>query len=490
MKKIYLSALLIIFITGNCFTQNFFTGRPVISFSDPARAGRQVNTEIYYPANTAGNNVPVAAGTDKFSVVVFGHGFVIPVTSYGWLADSLVKYGYIVAMPTTEGSLSPSHENFGKDLSFLCTAITSLDNNAASFLYQRVRNKTAVSGHSMGGGASFLAAAGNSPADAVFNFAAAETNPSATAAAALTNRPALIFGGSSDCIVLPAVQQGMYTNVNYSCKTFININDALHCQFANNNGLCSFGQITSGCNSSSITPAIVFNKVTSLLLPFLDYYLKGICLRGEDFLVAYSGITGVIKQTTCISFPSCGVLPVNLVDFYGKVSGNKAVLSWKVSTEYNLKHYELEKSADGLSFKEIEREFPRGNDSEYQVTDMHPLPGHSFYRLRITDKDGSYNYSNIVKLINQVKDLAVTDFYPNPAINHLQVDFYSYQKKSLQYSIHGIHGQNIISGRHILQAGNSSLTLAVGSLHTGSYLLKITDENGNLIRNIQFIRGK
>lgn len=104
MKKIYLSILLTIFITGHCFTQTFFTGRQVISFTDPARAGRQVNTEIYYPANTAGNNVPVATGTDRFPVVVFGHGFVIPVSSYGWLADSLVKYGYIVAMPTTEGS--------------------------------------------------------------------------------------------------------------------------------------------------------------------------------------------------------------------------------------------------------------------------------------------------------------------------------------------------------------------------------------------------
>lgn len=490
MKKIYLPALLTIFAQGFCFAQTYFTGRQVISFTDPARAGRQVNTEIFYPANISGNNVPVAAGTDRFPVVVFGHGFVIPVSSYAWLADSLVKYGYIVAMPTTEGSLSPSHENFGKDLSFLCTAITSLDNNAASFLYQRVRNKTAVSGHSMGGGASFLDAAANSPADAVFNFAAAETNPSATAAAGLTNRPALIFGGSSDCIVPATVQQAMYNNVNYPCKTFINITDALHCQFANNNGLCSFGQLTSGCNSSSITPAVVFSKVTSLLLPFLDYYLKGICLRGEDFLVAYSGITGVVKQTNCLSFPSCGVLPVNLVDFHGTVSGSKAVLKWKVSTEYNLMHYELEKSADGLAFRALKKEFPRGHDSQYQVTDMQLLPGHSFYRLRITDKDGSYNYSSIVKIMNHAKETAVTDFYPNPATNRLQVDFYSLQNKSLQYSILGMQGQRILGGKHHLQAGNSSLILAVGSLHAGSYLLKISDENGNFIRNIQFIRGK
>lgn len=489
MKKIYLSALLTIFVQGFCFAQTYFTGRQVISFTDPARAGRQVNTEIFYPANISGNNVPVAAGTDRFPVVVFGHGFVIPVSSYGWLADSLVKYGYIVAMPTTEGSLSPSHENFGKDLSFLCSAISSLDNNAASFLYQRVRNKTAVSGHSMGGGASFLAAAGNSPADAIFNFAAAETNPSATAAAALTNRPSLIFAGSSDCIVPPSVQQGMYTNVNYSCKTFININDALHCQFANNNGLCSFGQLTSGCNSSPINPAIVFNKVTSLLLPFLDYYLKGICLRGEDFLVAYSGATGVVKQTNCVSFPSCGVLPANLLDFTGKSSGSSAILNWRVSTEFNLLHYEVEKSQDAIVFKTLKKELPTGNNSVYLVTDTYPFPGYSFYRLRITDKDGSFHYSDIVKILNRDKDVAVRDIYPNPVISNFYLDIYSHKKESLYYTVFGMQGQQILSGKTALTPGNTNITLSLGSLASGSYLLKITDEHGNRIRNIPFIKG-
>ncbi len=489
MKKYYIFSLLFAVISTASTAQTYLKGRQVLSIADPARSNRQVNTEIYYPADISGNNVPIAAGTDKFPVVVFGHGFVIPVSSYAWLADSLVKYGYIVAMPTTEGSLAPSHDNFGKDLAFLCSAIISFDNNSSSFLYRRVRNKSAVAGHSMGGGASFLAAAGNSPADVVFNFAAAETNPSATAAAALTLKPALLFGGSNDCIVPPTVQQAMYGNVNNTCKTFINITSALHCQFANNNGTCVFGQLTTGCNSSGITPAIVYNKITELLLPFLDYYLKGICLRGEAFLAAYTNMTGVTKQSTCTGFPSCGVLPVNLLHFKGKVSGNNTLINWQVSTEYNLLHYSLEKSYDGVQFKPLKKELPRGDNSAYQVTDFYPFPGHSFYRLRITDKDGSYSYSETIKLKTGEHDVAVTALYPNPAGSNLNIELYSNRDKNVRYIVMDLPGKQILSGNRNLARGNTIFALGIGALSPGTYMVKITDDAGSTIRTVQFIKG-
>lgn len=111
-----------IFILTLClFTagaQSFLTGKRSITFIDNNRSNRAVATDLYYPANTAGNNVPLASGAEKFPVVVFGHGFLIGNASYNWLADSLVKYGYIVALPSTESGISPNHGNFGEDLAF------------------------------------------------------------------------------------------------------------------------------------------------------------------------------------------------------------------------------------------------------------------------------------------------------------------------------------------------------------------------------------
>ena len=289
--------------------QNFQSGFRQISFTDTSRSNRIVPADIYYPASTVGNNVPLASGTMQFPVVVFGHGFVIPTSSYKWLGDSLSKYGFIAVFPSTESTFSPNHAAFGTDISFLATSVTSLNDSSGSIFFGRVKKRAAVAGHSMGGGCSFLAAASANPiVYSIFNFAAAETNPSAQTAAAQVNLPALIFSGSSDCIVQPSIQKGMYTAIPYSCKTYINITGAVHCHFAANDGTCGAGQLFSGCNSSSITASIVFQRVTSLLIPFLNLYLKEECTSSDLFNERYALLTGAIKERVCTSDPKGCVL--------------------------------------------------------------------------------------------------------------------------------------------------------------------------------------
>ena len=325
MKLLFSIITAVIFFSASA--QPYQTGRRSVAFIDTSRNSRSITTELFYPAATAGNNVPVVNGSEKFPVVVFGHGFVIAYSSYNWLADSLVKNGYIVAMPTTEGSFSPAHEQFGKDIAFLSSYVISLNDSSNSFLFGRIKNRSAVGGHSMGGGASFLSTQYNNSINAIFNFAAAETNPSAKEAALQTAIPALIFAGSSDCIVPDTNQQRMYSNVSYSCKTFVNITDALHCHFANNNGTCATGQILSGCNSSSITAAIVLKKTTSLLIPFLDYYLKDSCGSKIIFENRLAAMTGIVNERTCTTDPFiCNA--ANIYTFTG--SGN-----WDMSANWS-----------------------------------------------------------------------------------------------------------------------------------------------------------
>lgn len=326
-NRIFLSVLfLFLCTTKHSMSQTYAVGHRTISFIDVSRSNRAVATELYYPADAAGANVPLAFGNSSFPVIVFGHGFVIPISSYKWLSDSLVKYGYIVVLANTEGSFNPNHANFGTDLSFLCNRVTSLNDSSSSFLFNRVIKKSAVAGHSMGGGASFLAAAANNSITALFNFAAAETNPSAKVAALLVQKPSLIFSGSADCIVPDTNQLAMYSNIPYPCKSYVNINDALHCHFANNDATCSFGQLTSGCNSSSTTADAVNKKVFDLLLPFLDYYLKSNCVRRLDFEQQLFNANGFIYQNKCLSDPiGCAPLSIsssiNSLGFNNQMNG-------------------------------------------------------------------------------------------------------------------------------------------------------------------------
>ena len=285
------------------YGQNYPVAHRTINFIDANRLNRVVPTELYYPGTATGDNFPVVSDSAKFPVVCFAHGYLTPYSAYIWLADSLVKQGFIVAFPTTEGSAFPSHEQFGRDIAFVTKTILALNDSAGSFLLGRVAQQSAAGGHSMGGGCSFLAMNYLSSLKAIFNFCAAETTPSSKAAALLIQKPTLIFSGSADCIARDSNQLTMYNNIPYSCKTYINITGALHCQFANNDGPCVSGQIFSFCNSTSVPLNAVTGKTIALLIPFLNYYLKSACNSGVQFESVYTSSTGVSKQRSCIQDP-------------------------------------------------------------------------------------------------------------------------------------------------------------------------------------------
>jgi dienelactone hydrolase len=465
--------------------QSYLTGKRSVIFIDFGRNNRVVTTDLFYPANIAGNNVALASGSEKFPVIVFGHGFLIGTASYNWLADSLVKYGYIVAMPSTESGISPNHGNFGEDLAFLCQRITSLNDSASSFLFQRLIKKAAVGGHSMGGGASFLSAAGLRPSIyALFNFAAAETNPSATQAALQNQKPALVFSGSSDCIVLPSVQEAMYNNIPLACKTYINITSGLHCQFANNNSTCSLGQLTSGCNSSPLNTTIVFTKTMSLIVPFVDYYLKDICTRGEAFINTYNNITGVTKRQSCNAIPSCGPLPLTVEYFRGMNNDKIHNLTWKVNCVSSPRAtMTLERSANGLSFSSfynITAEAIRCLQP-FESIDAYPLTGINYYRLKLTDADGNTSYSNIIKLLNKNSGFDILGILPNPVIeNGLAIlNIMSSQKMKLQIVISDMEGRKLSVKSEELVAGINQIQLNLFNLSAGIYQVNAFVNNGD-----------
>ncbi|MEI8005551.1 MAG: T9SS type A sorting domain-containing protein [Bacteroidota bacterium] len=252
--------------------QNYPVGHITMNFTDTARNNRALPAEVYYPALSAGDNVPVAAGA--FPVISFGHGFLMAYSAYAYLKDSLVPRAYIIVMVKTEGGISPSHSEFGKDLAFIITRMKTEGNTAASPFYQHIDSTSAIMGHSMGGGASFLACQNNSLPTAMITLAAAETSPSAIQAATQVTTPSLVFSADKDCVTPPAQNQvPMYDSLASSCKVFINIKGGGHCYFADYNFTCSLGE--TGCQQNfTISREQQHSATLDFLYPFLDYYLK------------------------------------------------------------------------------------------------------------------------------------------------------------------------------------------------------------------------
>ena len=302
MKKIIL--IITVCFAVEVHSQIFPVGHMSINFKDPSRtggytisggitmtgSGRTIGAEVFYPATVAGTNTPLASGA-QYPVVVFGHGFAMGYNSYDNIYNRIAALGYIVLLPRTEGGAiapPPVHLEFGKDLSFLASqgmALNTVSTPTILTMFNgNVIQKSAIGGHSMGGGASYLGAANNTTLTCLFNFAAATTNnvPNSIAQATLVTVPTLVISGQKDNVADTTVQNSHYLGLASSKKFHVIIKDLTHCDVGNGtDALCTFGQ--AACSTPSCN-TIYFQRYMTYLEPFLANQLKNNCSEGQRFM--------------------------------------------------------------------------------------------------------------------------------------------------------------------------------------------------------------
>jgi predicted dienelactone hydrolase len=325
LKYSIISLCLFVFPTE--FFSQYQIGHTTITFQDANRGNRNIETEIYYPAQTTGNNT--TAVQDTFPVIVFGHGFVMAWDAYQNVWEALVSEGYILAFPRTEGSVfGTDHQEFGWDLQYLVTQMQVEGATPASLLYNVVATETALMGHSMGGGAAFLAADslstnGNLNLKTLVGLAPAESSTNGVSSinsAKSVNVPSLIFSGSQDGVTPPVDHHiPMYDSLASSCKTFISITGGAHCYFANANFNCDFGE-GNASTGIAITRGEQQDTYFDFLKLWLDYTLKYNCSAFGEFNDSLNTSARITHNQVCVA-NAIPTIQYNAGTFTSSVSG-------------------------------------------------------------------------------------------------------------------------------------------------------------------------
>jgi pimeloyl-ACP methyl ester carboxylesterase len=451
MKSIFVIAATLIQLY--CYSQ-YQIGHSTITFNDPSRSGgfgsgggpgRQIQTEIYYPSYSAGENTAVAT-FPNFPVIVFGHGFAMGWDAYANIWQHLAPQGYILAFVRTEGSLipAPSHGDFGDDLALVATKMLALNGAAGSPFNGKVKQKVVIMGHSMGGGATMLAAENNTSIAGIVGLAPAETNPSAVSVCGNINVPALIFSGSNDGVTPPIDNHlPMYQGLASSCKSYVSITGGAHCYFANSNFNCDFGESTSS-QGISITRAQQQQKTFEILDPWLNYVLNTDCYALADFQASLTNTAGTVNQTTCAQ-PGINAL----INF-----DNSQMMSTPTPGDY----YQWYVNGQIMV-------------GETNDTILIPMDFGGTFTVSVMSANGC-DTSNFITLQGSVDEAQLNfSLYPNPTNDMLHVEF---QKQLLgHFEILDISGRTLTK-----EAVNSNqLKIDCSNLLKGSYLLKIY-ENG------------
>jgi hypothetical protein len=125
---------------------------------------------------------------------------------------------------------------------------------------------------------------------------------------------------------------------------------------------------------------------------------------------------------TIASLSASNPLPIELVSFSASLNKNKVELKWITSTEINNDYFTIERSANLENWEFVKELKGAGNSNtvlKYSTIDEEPLTGISYYRLKQTDFNGDFSYSDIVTVNN--KGLGDIIVYPNPVKDVLNI---------------------------------------------------------------------
>jgi len=240
--------------------------------------------------------------------------------------------------------------------------------------------------------------------------------------------------------------------------------------------------------------------------------IKWQSLKGTELQVMVYGNFGVKVKTGTVTFPSTGkwysflgtgtltisstaypvtlqpgeyyvytnqdvkgeVLAVNWLSFsVQKKDAHAVLLSWSTQNEVNNDRFEIERSADGISFTKTGsiKAMQTNGTKQYSFMDNLALNGTNYYRIKQVDKDGSYQYSSV----QQIDIAAIAkrwNLFPNPAKNNTTLyALNSYNKATI--AVHDLSGKTVYQSTINNIVAGQQLTIPLQRLTKGVYVVKI-----------------
>ncbi len=219
------------------------------------------------------------------------------------------------------------------------------------------------------------------------------------------------------------------------------------------------------------------------------------CWRLPDGAMSWRKLN-VVAYDLSISFPDQPVdsfseftfsdggnpLPVELVSFEGAASNGNIALWWTTETELENDYFDIEKSRDGYQFSPIGRVEAAGSTSrtqEYQFVDTKPYPGLNYYRLRQTDLDGTFEFSEVIAV--RFAQTGPDAVFPVPAFDQVYLTWTLAADIPVWLVLHDLTGREWIRQAENAISGSNRFSLSLAGLSAGSYLLELRGAGGERI---------
>ena len=242
-----------------------------------------------------------------------------------------------------------------------------------------------------------------------------------------------------------------------------------------------YGGINDGYGDGNLTQTICPDPTPNFVFygGINDGYGDGnltqtICPDPTPNFVFYGGNAdafsfAVNEQNPC---PGMHLLPIGLLSFSAEKNKSTVDIKWNTASEINNDYFTVERSKDAIQFSTLVNVPGSGNsnsEKNYAAKDNSPYNGISYYRLKQTDFDGKFEYSDIVA-VDFLTDEYGISIYPNPSTNELTIEI-SGNKVLVNFEI--INSIGVVVYQGIL---NQKMTIQTSSFAAGIYVIKFAND--------------
>lgn len=172
------------------------------------------------------------------------------------------------------------------------------------------------------------------------------------------------------------------------------------------------------------------------------------------------------------------VLPIELFSFTGKARESTVQLRWTTASEWNNLKFEIERSADAISFYKI-GELPGAGSSniphDYTFLDKLPLTGINYYRLKQMDDNATFSYSHIASV--HFGSNGSIGIFPNPANGLITIQL-SESDTDLPVEVFDAFGRLVME--LTLPKNSLQTQIDISSFAKGNYFLRIQTKTSSI----------
>jgi Secretion system C-terminal sorting domain/Bacterial Ig domain len=244
-----------------------------------------------------------------------------------------------------------------------------------------------------------------------------------------------------------------------------------------------------------IGSVLYYNNVEVLLNQVITSFNPALLTIDPDdnrynasFMYASRDAAGLYDPTPALIVVNwTSVLPVKLISFGGRLEGSQVNLNWVTESEVNTKHFEIERSENGNNFIKIGTVTAKGSTNTiayYNLIDFTALDV-NYYRLKIVNNDGSFEYSKIVviRLGNNLQ--AITKVSPNPFVSKLDVALTLAHNTNVEIRIMDVSGKVVFTKTMKGMKGSNVFTLNdLEKLQASMYMLHIKTDDAQLTEKL------